>query len=495
MCTRHKLFILALLALAFTQGLAEVRYGDGLPGEECLMGGGVVGYCEEISSCLRTRGVVKREGVVQLCGARDHTVYVCCRRPDLVVRELCDAWSHYWRGSEGRCVVEKPLIVGGEDANLGEFPHTVFLGSKRWDDQVNYFCGGTLISPYHVLTAAHCVFGYREGTTYWAKLGEHDRFHSASGESIEVIHGPIPSSLYGAAELQANQPLTTTTTTTTTTATTTTTTTTTTAEPAQMAPVEQEIEVVDVQVYPHYPLRFYYHDVAVVRLKTPAKLTKRVLPACLPQDPYDDHQGKYLTVTGWGHTTGSQEMSRILQKVTVPVVDGLTCNYLLKNSYSVPMGITRDMLCAGDRAKDSCGGDSGGPLTGQVPRNGTRCEHTVLGVVSFGVGHVHSRCGLVGVYARVTSYLDWITGLIAPESSRGHEAFYTTTTTTTTTTTHSAVTNTTTYTIATSPPPPPPPLWEGLSSIRRSSSNEDPPFLEPNREYLEDFFGFVFPDE
>ena len=52
-------------------------------------------------------------------------------------------------------------------------------------------------------------------------------------------------------------------------------------------------------------------------------------------------------------------------------------NYTDDYSYS----ITEDMLCAGSPGKDSCGGDSGGPLT--VKESG---QHTLAGVVSWGRG-------------------------------------------------------------------------------------------------------------
>lgn len=65
------------------------------------------------------------------------------------------------------------------------------------------------------------------------------------------------------------------------------------------------------------------------------------------------------------------------------------------------------IICAGGKpGKDTCNGDSGGPLTKEI----TIEFHTnayLFGITSFGV----ARCGVTdtpSVYTRITGYLDWI---------------------------------------------------------------------------------------
>ncbi|MBL8050734.1 MAG: serine protease, partial [Anaerolineales bacterium] len=56
----------------------------------------------------------------------------------------------------------EPRIVGGNPAIPGEYPWQVALIGSNSDDEFYWdagyqFCGGALIDPYWILTAAHCV--------------------------------------------------------------------------------------------------------------------------------------------------------------------------------------------------------------------------------------------------------------------------------------------------------------------------------------------------
>lgn len=73
--------------------------------------------------------------------------------------------------------------------------------------------------------------------------------------------------------------------------------------------------------------------------------------------------------------------------------------------------IKNTQICAGGIAgRDSCRGDSGGPLMGHVR---AASNWLVLGVVSYGP----SPCGVEGwpgVYTRVGAYVDWILSKLRP---------------------------------------------------------------------------------
>jgi len=85
------------------------------------------------------------------------------------------------------------------------------------------------------------------------------------------------------------------------------------------------------------------------------------------------------TVTGWGPTSSGGPSADVLLQVDVPMVSNTDCNA----STSYNRSITVNMLCAGlieERRKDSCQGDSRGPLV--VP-DGAGCR--LAGIVSWNI--------------------------------------------------------------------------------------------------------------
>jgi len=76
-------------------------------------------------------------------------------------------------------------IIGGEDAQTNEFPWMAALFNKSNVNVNGFFCGGSLISNHHVLTAAHCVHDSRAKDLV-VTFGDHDI--SKQDETVHVEH-------------------------------------------------------------------------------------------------------------------------------------------------------------------------------------------------------------------------------------------------------------------------------------------------------------------
>ncbi|XP_028658460.2 granzyme A-like [Erpetoichthys calabaricus] len=164
---------------------------------------------------------------------------------------------------------------------------------------------------------------------------------------------------------------------------------------------QQMLQVKGVFMYPKYNCLTKQNDLMLMQLEKPATLNKQVSLLSLPSSGDDVSPGTRCNVAGWGATSFMGKTSDTLQEVNVTVIDRKLCN---TNSYYNGL-ISKNMLCAGDKigGKDSCGGDSGGPLI---------CDGVYRGIVSFG-----ADCGLAtkpGVYTLLTDkYLKWIQDTIS----------------------------------------------------------------------------------
>jgi len=244
-----------------------------------------------------------------------------------------------------------PAIVGGREAEPGEWPWQVALihvGGDPYDDQ---YCGGTLISPVWVVTAAHCAAGETAG-----------RIQVLAG--IHNLRTPDRGFL--------------------------------------------RLDVERIILHPNYGQATQYDsDIALLELSAPATfrpMTTTQLPidgVTLVAADIDSLTGVEATVTGWGNTSSSEiDFPDTLQEVEVPIVSNADC------SQAYPNGITSNMVCAGvpEGGVDSCQGDSGGPL---VIFNNATSRWELAGIVSWGYGC--ALPGQPGVYTRVSSFSEWIT--------------------------------------------------------------------------------------
>ncbi|NXC46727.1 GRAA protein, partial [Penelope pileata] len=167
---------------------------------------------------------------------------------------------------------------------------------------------------------------------------------------------------------------------------------------------KQDIEIKKQIHYPCYCPERKEHDIMLLQLKKSARLGRAVQVIHLPKSDDDLKPGTTCRVAGWGETTnGVRKPSDTLREVNVTVISREICND--KKHYRNKPVITDNMICAGSAkgGKDSCAGDSGGPLI---------CNNVMRGITSFG----KSKCGLAdgpGVYTRLTKkHLQWISKTI-----------------------------------------------------------------------------------
>lgn len=210
-------------------------------------------------------------------------------------------------------------IVGGTLTNVNEYPWQAALA----DESGHQFCGGSLITDLHVVTAAHCVTGMKPGDLE-VRLREH-HLHQLSG-TVLVTKG-----------------------------------------------VNQIIS------HKKYNFKNDLNDIAILTLDSVVNVSPSLLPVCLPSNAKATYGGVTATVTGWGATSSGGTSSDVLREVDVPVLPPAVCK---KQTNYAPSDIKNRMLCAGAEGIDSCQGDSGGPL---VVRN-TLGNYQLIGIVSWGIG-------------------------------------------------------------------------------------------------------------
>ncbi|XP_043832216.1 granzyme A [Dromiciops gliroides] len=157
--------------------------------------------------------------------------------------------------------------------------------------------------------------------------------------------------------------------------------------------------------YQCYDKETHEGDLKLLQLNEEVKITKAVDVLALPKSGKDVKQGTDCQVAGWGKTdVKSKKPSDTLREVNVTVIDRKTCND--KDHYNLKPFIGPNMICAGNTkgGKDSCNGDSGGPLI---------CQGSFTGITSFGSP---GKCGdpqKPGVYTFLSAkYINWIKNTI-----------------------------------------------------------------------------------
>jgi len=259
---------------------------------------------------------------------------------------------------------DNEMIVGGHPADEGKYPWQVRIYSTM-DDKVG-FCGGSIIAPQWVLTAAHCLLDTQKVVV---GFGSTDRTETIKIESEKII------------------------------------------------------------VHPDY-LKGEKADLGLIKLKKPVPDAPSIGVADPDIDKSVDIPGARVTVTGWGAIwdfqafqnsvdvmAGRRSVSarklldqnelnapRKLHEVEIEVIDPGECKSIYQ-SLQVPAFTVGDTeICATEPTggKDSCFGDSGGPLV--APASSVARGYVQVGIVSWGLGC--ARDGYPGVYTQISTFRD-----------------------------------------------------------------------------------------
>ncbi|XP_069831574.1 vitamin K-dependent protein C-like [Dendropsophus ebraccatus] len=209
-------------------------------------------------------------------------------------------------------------LTGAKKGRKGDSPWQAYIQHEK-----KFICGGVLIYPSWVLSAAHC---FRPPGKYFVRLGEYDR--------------------------------------------------------RTLEDTEQQVYVTKIITHPKFNAETVDNDIALLRLSQPAVYNKYVLPICLPSYGLAATnltlEGTETIVTGWGNQDASlRNRSIILSYIQVPIVPHLNCSAVMKGH------VTENMLCAGrlGENQDACAGDSGGPMIAHFGDT-----WFLIGLVSWGEG-------------------------------------------------------------------------------------------------------------
>ncbi|KAL5280901.1 hypothetical protein ACFFRR_004734 [Megaselia abdita] len=238
------------------------------------------------------------------------------------------------------------LIISTNEANYGEFPWTIAVLEKG----LPYIrCGGSLIHPQVVLTAAHC-------------------FQDIEAKDIKVR--AVEWNNLSLSELYPNK----------------------------------DRAVQEIVVHKDFNKNTLINDVAILFLKQPYQLEEKIRPICLPP-ANSNFDFARCYVTGWDgdYVDRQGKYQGVLKKVNLPTIPRNTCQNTLRTQYLVKDSeLHPSLMCAGGEA-GKCKGEGGSAMV--CPIEGSKDRYYQVGIVAFGMG---CRDAHPGFYANILFLRPWI---------------------------------------------------------------------------------------
>ncbi|CAH0599405.1 unnamed protein product [Chrysodeixis includens] len=243
-----------------------------------------------------------------------------------------------------------PLILVGPD-RLYDLPHMVQIGFGS-PEELQWLCGGALISEKHILTVAHCSQNRQLGPPTHILVGA---FRRARVEEIKKVY-----------------------------------------------------KIKKITTHPQYKAPGKYHDIALLETENVIKLDQYVVPACLPVG--DDVNDDRVIAAGWGHNQMSSSESS--QQWYMKKFTKEHCTEVYPPTRQYNRGFDpQSQSCYGevDSSQKSCLSKSGSPI--QIKNRQIHCMYTVVGVTLF-----QGIClsGEPRIFTRVANYVPWIENIVWP---------------------------------------------------------------------------------
>ena len=190
-------------------------------------------------------------------------------------------------------------IVGGDDANISDYPYQAAMLGEGWGNNYYAYCGASVINEYWVLTAAHCMVGENAPTTA-VRVGNSNSYAQGG----------------------------------------------------------QTYDVAEIISHPNYNSNTMNNDIALIRLEDPIQFSNNVQPVLLVCDQQVElgveDVGQTSWITGWGEDEGTANNPNQLQVVDVPIT--------ASSNYGNQIDPDMIMAGYSNGGYDSCQGDSGGPM-------------------------------------------------------------------------------------------------------------------------------------